>query len=102
MTSHDSPNTRSASTSDYQWARILRGRPRPQGDSTSKTSRHASLRSRDPRKPITVQLVYRGGSEGLWRADARGLQWTFPGWMTLMEVMGEINKTRDPRIGPRD
>lgn len=51
------------------------------------------LRARDPRKPITVQLEYRGGPEAKWRVRARGRTWNFPGVTALHDVMAAVNAT---------
>lgn len=88
-----SPNKRSPSTNDWVWKRTLRGAPPPQVQSPAEQGRKASLRSRDPRKPITIQLKYSGGSEAWWRVRARDVDWSFPGHLALQDVMDIINKT---------
>lgn len=51
-----------------------------------------SLRARDPRKPLDLQIRYVGGSEGLWEICARGWRWTFPATLTIIDVMTWVNR----------
>lgn len=51
-----------------------------------------SLRARDPRKSLDLQIKYVGGPEGEWVIVARGWTWTFPGTLSLVDVMQWINR----------
>jgi hypothetical protein len=94
MATQDTPNIRSSSTT-WAWQKVIvRGRPAPEGTVSARGRRIASLRSRDPRKPITIQLHWRGGPEATWRVRARDTDWVFPGHMCVQDMMDIINRTR--------
>ena len=84
------PNTSSPSTT-WGWRRVKIGRP-PEAEKPSGAQRrttHGLLR-RDPRKPLTVTVVYRGGSECWWELRARGVVLRRPGHNCLHDVLAEF------------
>jgi hypothetical protein len=48
--------------------------------------------SRDCRRPLDLQIRYRGGPEGLWVIQARGWHWRFSGGLCVADVMNWINR----------
>lgn len=92
MPNHDNPNTRLVSTKWVKKVSILTGPPRPVGTaSTKSTPSQPPLRARDPRKPIYIELAYRGGSVAWWEVKARGRTWRFPGYTAIADVMQRVN-----------
>jgi hypothetical protein len=65
---------------------------RPYGISAGEAGSIYALRARDPRKPLDLQISYRGGPEGLWVIQARGWQWRCSGGLAVVDVMNWINR----------
>lgn len=81
-------------SANWRWKKVmLGGRPAPHVPARSKTARPASLRSRDPRQPINIVVQYQGGPEAMWVITARGRTWRRAGWLSLQDVMAEVNAT---------
>lgn len=90
----DESNTRSPYTT-FKWKRvIITGPPAPKAQRAA-GARPAPLGTRDPRKPITVSVEYRGGPEAKWRIRARGRTWNVSGVTSIHDVMAMINVTLD-------
>lgn len=85
-------NTRSGSITRWHWCETLEGPPRPYRHSRPAGASIFELRSRDPRKPLQVEIRYRGGAEGEWRIRARDWEWRFPGTLSVVDVMNWINR----------
>lgn len=91
MPEHPKPNIRSSSTADYEWKRILRGRPRPQKGSDPGGVSPKPVKYRDARRPMWVEVLYSGGPEGWWVIRARNEEFRFPGTTTIHEALQKIN-----------
>lgn len=50
------------------------------------------LHSRDPRRPLDLQIRYIGGAEGLWLIQARNWRWRFSGGLSVVDVMNWVNR----------
>jgi hypothetical protein len=50
------------------------------------------LRTWEPRDPLTITVVYRGGGECWYQVVSRGRTLRFPGAMALHDVMRAIYK----------
>lgn len=46
---------------------------------------------RNPREPLTISVKYRGGPECWYEIHARGCVARFPGYVSIHEIMDEIN-----------
>lgn len=80
---------RTASTR-WEW-RKLKIEPAARPRSKSRAA-GPSAEPRNPRKPLTVQLVYRGGAEAWWEIrDGRG-KFRFPGWVCLHDALEAVNR----------
>ena len=86
---HDQ-NTSSPSTT-WGWRRVKISRP-PEAGTRSGAQRRTlhALRKRDPRQPLTVTVVYRGGSECWWELRSRGVVIRRPGHNALHDVLWEL------------
>jgi hypothetical protein len=85
-------NTRLPSTT-WKWERVIIKPPAKGMGQRAASAPSKPLSSRDPRKPITIELEYRGGASARWRIRARGRTWHFSGVMALQDVMARINAT---------
>jgi hypothetical protein len=70
----------------------MRRRPDGQGARAPKGRRWHSLPWRNPRDPLTVTIVYRGGPEAWVEVKARGSMGRFHGNTALFDVVAEINQ----------
>ena len=92
-TYHVTSNGCSVSTTVWPGYGKIQGPPPGKGLPRAQRVSIFALRWRDPRKPLTVTLQYRGGPEGLWVAECRGWRWKFPGMLCVQDVMNWINRT---------
>jgi hypothetical protein len=56
-------------------------------------ARSRRLESRDPRKPITIEVTFEGGNTARYKLRARGRTWHFSGVTALHDVMNTVNRT---------
>lgn len=75
------------------WKRVIvRGTPAGRAKRLPKAGRFSGLTRRNPRDRLTLTVAYKGGAEGWWVVEARGRVGAFPGGMSLVDVMAEINR----------
>lgn len=86
MVDHERSNECLPSTR-YVWKRVKMSRL-PKGNVTAPKGRHAWHRfARWPRKrPLTVTLYYRGGTEAFIAVKARGVEAYLPGHIQLIDL----------------
>lgn len=90
MPANRNPNTRSGSTT-FAWRRVkIASAPQASSRSGPSGLHSALVARRDPRKPLTVTIVYRGGSECWWELRARGMVVRRPGHLQLHDVLSEL------------
>ena len=70
----------------------LAGRGRPWAAAGAQRPPFALMPRRDPRRPLDLQILYTGGSEGMWEVRARGWRWRFTGGLAVADVMNWINR----------
>jgi hypothetical protein len=87
----DQPDTRSASTT-WEWRTVRIARPPKAASDSRPKGGHTSLRTWEPRDPLTITVVYRGGGECWYQVVSRGRTLRFPGAMALHDVMRAIYK----------
>lgn len=77
----------------WEWRRVKVRRP-PEGHSgrSPKARRFFHLPPRDPRVPLNVSIKYRGGPEAWYEIHARGTIARYPGWVSIDEIMAEVNR----------
>jgi hypothetical protein len=94
MSTHHESNLSSPSTT-WGFRRVKIG-VAPQADSHSRPKGVArqALARRDPRKPLTVTIVYRGGSECWWEIRSRGVVLRRPGYWTIHDVFSLLEGER--------
>jgi hypothetical protein len=85
-------NTSSPSTT-YHWEDgSLRRAGAPEGTARPTGRSIWSLRWRDPRKPLDLQIQWIGGAEDTWLIRARGWRWKVTGEVELACVLRWINR----------
>lgn len=90
MSDPEEPNTRAPSTT-WEWRKTkIRSAPQATQHSQPKAARWYHMRMRDRRKPLTLTITYRGGSECWYEIHARGSIGRFPGHFSLHDVMAAI------------
>jgi hypothetical protein len=81
-----------ASTSmAWEWVKIARP-PKATRHSAPKGLRWFRLPRRDARRPLPLTIKLRGGPECWVEVHSRGSMGRFPGWVTLYDVLREINR----------
>ncbi len=67
-------------------------KPPPAGHETvrAKRGRWRALATWPRRRPLTLQVAWRGGPESWWLVSARGRHGVFPGSMALEDVMAQV------------
>jgi hypothetical protein len=75
----------------------LRRAPARKGAAAFTTGGSATLRSRDPRKRLDLQISRTVTTGKEWCIEARGWRYYVDGSVQLSEVMGWINRPGDPR-----
>lgn len=83
-------NACSVSTTWERRSVKIRQRRRPPRGASPEASARRSLAPWRRREPLTIQIVYRGGSEAWYRIKARGAVWYVPGHESLEDVMSSI------------
>lgn len=75
----------------------------PKADSASSAARTStqSLAARNPRDPLQVTIVYRGGPEAWVEIRARGRVYRRPGWLDIFSVLDDINSGRGGKPVPK-
>ena len=69
-------------------SRLVKLDPHPQGNAQSAAGRRPRRRRRRAlSSPITVTLVWRGGSEASWVFKDPGMSWRYPGHWALHDVI---------------
>ncbi len=91
MPTNDESNIRSLSA-NWEWRKV-KLRPPPAGDGAPAISRRSTRRlpARNPRKPITIEVTYRGGPSDSWIVRYRGQVWRFDGFVCLTDLMSVVN-----------
>lgn len=83
--------TRSSST-DWEWKLCKIAGPRPGKASTRSAAQGSTRRARrDERKPLHIEVAYRGGPEAMWILRARGHEWKLPGHRALHDALLDVN-----------
>lgn len=80
---------RSASTR-WEWRKVKiepAARPRP-----AQPAKPSAVKPRSPREPLTVQVVYRGGSEAWWEIRTGLGRFRFPGHLCLHDVLSAVHR----------
>jgi len=76
----------------WEWRRVKMRRPAGgHSDSRPKGGRWRWVGPRDPRQPLTLSIKFRGGPECWYEVHARGQVGRFPGYVSIHEIMDEIN-----------
>lgn len=79
----------------WTWRRVKLRRPAGgQGDSAADRRHPSALRKRNPREPLQVRVVYRGGPEAWWELSARGVTIRRPGSCALHDVLSLFDGSR--------
>lgn len=87
MTDNLHTNKRTPSTT-WGWRKVKISPAPPGRRGQPPEGRHPALGcTRDPRKPLSVTIVYRGGAEAWWELRARGIVLRRPGHVALDEVL---------------
>lgn len=96
MATHEESYTCSPSTK-WEW-KLVKMSPPPGGDRAAADihGRRAPLSSRDPHKPISIEVRYKGGAEASYVVTYRGRVWRFPGYVALHDMMQQVNGQRRP------
>lgn len=90
MSTEPRSNKRTPSTT-YEWRKVKISRAPQASIDSGRNGLHSSqLAQRDPRKPLQVTIVHRGGPESWWELRARGAVVRRPGWTCLDDVLREI------------
>lgn len=77
----------------YEWRKVKMSRSAGgQQHSAPKGRRFFHLPPWDWRRPTTVTMKYRGGAEGWIEVRARGSLARYPGYVQLIDVLGEITR----------
>lgn len=92
MTDHAASNGCSPSTTRWHFEDSLRRAPARMGTAGPPGPSIWALRSRDPRKSLDLQIRWQGGAEALYEITARGWKWTFPGDLSVHDVLRWINR----------
>ena len=84
-------NARSESTT-FEWKRVRMRRP-PEGEKrrAQRVRSRYTLTRRNWLEPLTVVVRYSGGPEGWIVVKTRGAEWRYPGYVTLLEVLADVN-----------
>lgn len=87
MTITDDGNKRTPSTT-FGWRKVKIGQA-PQAGMTGrrKATPLSALAKRDPRKPLSITVTFRGGPECWWELRARGAVVRRPGHLQLHDVL---------------
>jgi hypothetical protein len=92
MPSHKEDTEQPFASTTWRFERVKITAPLQRPASASAAGRRWWLLSRrDPRKPITITIKYRGGSQAWYEVRARGSLGRFHGATALHDVMSEIN-----------
>jgi len=88
--------------STWEWKKVVKIEPpaRAIGTAAPKASPRERLAQRQLRKPLDVQVRYRGGPECWWELKARGRVWRFPGHVCLHDALTFINNSPSWREDP--
>ena len=95
MSSNSDANKRTPSTT-FEWRKVKISRaPQASTDSRPKGVPAALRARRDPRRPLTVTIVYRGGAEAWWELRARGMVVRRPGHVSLHDALSALEGERE-------
>ena len=86
----DHENTRSPSTTWVWKTRTIRVPAGGQKQEPPAGRHPKQLPSRDPRKPLTITISYRGGAECWWEIRGRGIVIRRPGALALHDVLSDL------------
>jgi len=78
-----------STTWEIRKAKIGQRRNGP-GKTSPEAAARRSLAPWRRRDPLTVQIVFRGGSECWYELRARNCVWRVPGWLDIESVMADI------------
>lgn len=91
MTAIDESNGSSWSpTCEWELAKIRR-RPQRQRDSAAKPHLWRRMARRNPAKPLSITVEWRGGAEAWIKVSGRGSYRNYPGYAALADVLLDIN-----------
>lgn len=80
----------------WEWKRVKMRRPAGgHSGSQPKAGRWFRRPPRNPREPLTISVKFRGGPECWYEVHARGCIGRYPGYVSIHEVMAEINGCQD-------
>lgn len=91
-------NIRSPSTTFSHEHDSLRRAARPEGQ-LSRQGHPSSLRTRDPRKRLDMQVKSLGGPTDGWVIESRGVRWYVDGGVSLADAMRWVNGCPGYRCG---
>lgn len=77
----------------YAWRKVRISRA-PQAETTVPRQGRPvqALAQRDPRKPLSITISYRGGAESWWELRARGVVLRRPGSVCLDDVLSLLSR----------
>ena len=86
----------------WTWKKVMVSPP-PTGrkQQPPKASASPALPARNPREPLTITVVYRGGSEAWYEIKARGRTYRRPGYLAIHDVFKDIVGWQAEKHGPR-
>jgi hypothetical protein len=91
------PETNTCTPSTRWVTKRVKVTPAPKAHARQSGEARPPLSERNPRDPLTVTMVYRGGPEGYWEVRARGRVWRFPGHVAVFDMMRVITACHSPR-----
>jgi hypothetical protein len=87
-------NTRSPSTT-FGWRRVkVTSPPQAHGTALRRSTFWRWLPARDPRKPLTIKVSYRGGPECWVEVHGRGGIGRYPGVTQLIDIVRDVNNVK--------
>lgn len=79
----------------WEWKQVKMRRPAGgQKETLPKGGRWHRFPPRNPREPLSIKVKYRGGSEAWYEIHARGSVGRYPGYVSLHEIMSDINRAQ--------
>lgn len=87
----DSTPNNSSSSTTFAFRRVkISTAPQAGTDSRRRRPHFKGLKRRNPRDPLQVTIVFRGGAECWWELRARGAVLRRPGHNSLHDVLWEL------------
>lgn len=85
------------SSTNWKWERRMVRRSAEGIGQRGAAAPSRRLETRDPAKPINIEVTYIGGPTARYRIRARGRTWHFSGVLAFHDVMQTINRTLGPK-----